>query len=199
MIAVWFAVHHHFFQCLFCREQDINMHRIYGWWVFSLWMHNHVFFSFSNLWSRGLWDLSHVSLSSNHLHFCRSTKCLTAVSCMECLCAKSYRGVINPDLSAHVFNLECPHISCSESHVSHILQIVVFNSLNFIKVSLAVISCWSFWWRNWSSKWPNWGVYISACLCKSNFIHKLSTCSITQYDASCIREIWSWLRMQAHW
>lgn len=147
MIAVWFAVHHHFFQCLFCREQDINMHRIYGWWVFSVYGHTIMFFFlwWPNLYSRGLWDLSHVSLSSNHLHFCRSTKCLTAVCCIECLCAKSYRGVINPDLSAHVFNFECLHVSCSDSHVSHILQIVVLNSLNFIKGIFVVISRWSFW------------------------------------------------------
>lgn len=87
--------------------------------------------------------LSRVSLSSNHLHFCRSTKCLPAVCCIECLCAKSYRGVINPDLSAHVFNFKCPHASRSDSHVSHILQIVVLNSLDFKQVIFAAISRWS--------------------------------------------------------
>lgn len=94
------------------------------------------FFCQPKLRSRALWDLPHVSLSSNHLHFCRSTKCPTAMCCVASLCAKSYRGVINSDLSAHVFKFECPHVCCSNSHVSHIWQLVILNSLNFIKLIL---------------------------------------------------------------
>lgn len=43
----------------------------------------------------------------NHLHFCRSKECLFAVSCLAWLCAKSYKGVIDLDLSAFVGEFVC--------------------------------------------------------------------------------------------
>lgn len=43
----------------------------------------------------------------NHLHFCRSKKCLFAVSCLAWLCAKSYKGAIDLDLSAFVGEFVC--------------------------------------------------------------------------------------------
>lgn len=50
---------------------------------------------------------SSFSLLCTHLHFCRSRECLIAVSCLACLCAKSYKGVINLDLSAVVGVFVC--------------------------------------------------------------------------------------------
>lgn len=137
LIAVRFTLHHHFLRCLFCREQDINMHRIYGRWVLSRVSSLLVFWE-------DFGELSPVSPPCNHLHFCRSRKRLLAVGCLACLCAKSYKGVINLDLSASVrgseyvcrlvwdvvlflsFNLcVCPSVcQCSDSHVSHICQLV---------------------------------------------------------------------------
>lgn len=90
-----FTLHHHFLRCLFCREQDINMHRIYGRWVLSRVSSLLVFWE-------DFGELSPVSPPCNHLHFCRSRKRLLAVRCLACLCAKSYKGVINLDLSASV-------------------------------------------------------------------------------------------------
>lgn len=46
-----------------------------------------------------LGEKSSFSLPCTHLHFCRSRECLIAVSCLACLCAKSYKGVINLDCS----------------------------------------------------------------------------------------------------
>lgn len=92
---VRFTLHHHFLRCLFCREQDIHMHRVYGRWVY-----------FSLLATvvckrLGLGQPC-VSFLSIHLHFCRSRECLIALSCLACLCAKSYKGVINLHWSAFV-------------------------------------------------------------------------------------------------
>ena len=60
------------------------------------------FFFFFASHRRDFGELSSVSLPCIHLHFCRSTERLIAVSCLACLCAKSYKGVINLDLSAFV-------------------------------------------------------------------------------------------------
>lgn len=54
-----------------------------------------------------LGEKSSFSLPCTHLHFCRSRECLIAVSCLACLCAKSYKGVINLDLSAVVGVFVC--------------------------------------------------------------------------------------------
>lgn len=105
-----------------------------------MWTHSWGFgFFWPNLCSRGLRDLSCVSLSSNHLHFYRSTECLTAVCCIERLCAKSYRGVINPDLSARVLTLSV-HMCLAAIPLSHTfcrLLFFFFNFPNFIKVSFS--------------------------------------------------------------
>lgn len=56
---------------------------------------------------RDFGEKSSFSLPCTHLHFCRSRECLIAVSCLACLCAKSYKGVINLDLSAVVGVFVC--------------------------------------------------------------------------------------------
>lgn len=98
---MWFSLHHHFLQCLFCREQDINMHRIYGRWVSLRLKQVACFFPFASYSciKETLGEKSSFSLPCTHLHFCRSRECLIAVSCLACLCAKSYKGVINLDCS----------------------------------------------------------------------------------------------------
>lgn len=106
---MWFSLHHHFLQCLFCREQDINMHRIYGRWVSLRLKQVACFFPFASYSciKETLGEKSSFSLPCTHLHFCRSRECLIAVSCLACLCAKSYKGVINLDLSAVVGVFVC--------------------------------------------------------------------------------------------
>lgn len=59
------------------------------------------------LYKRDFGEKSSFSLPCTHLHFCRSRECLIAVSCLACLCAKSYKGVINLDLSAVVGVFVC--------------------------------------------------------------------------------------------
>lgn len=56
-----------------------------------------------------------VSFLSIHLHFCRSRECLIALSCLACLCAKSYKRVINLDWSAFVGVFVCVCLHWCES------------------------------------------------------------------------------------
>lgn len=100
-ITVWFSLHYHLLRSLFRWEQNIHMHWIHGRQVsFCLFL----FLIPSRVpavgETSGTFPL--VSWLCIHLHVCRSKARLTAVSCLACLCAKSYKVVINLDLSAVV-------------------------------------------------------------------------------------------------
>lgn len=89
--AVRFTLHHHFLQCLFCRKQDIHLHRIYGRWV--------------SVQHFSLQAFDCVENSLNHwasIYTLQTRESLISVNCLACLCAKSYMGVTFLDWSAFV-------------------------------------------------------------------------------------------------